>query len=69
MLGRPVHASSEADASLHGAALLALVAAGMEDNLRAAQTRMSPRLRRFTPQTAVAARYDRLYQQWLQTKD
>ncbi|MER8006848.1 FGGY-family carbohydrate kinase [Streptomyces sp. NPDC094149] len=69
VLGRPVHASSEADASLHGAALLALVAAGMEDNLRAAQTRRGPRLRRFTPQAPVAARYERLYRQWLQAKD
>ncbi|MFK4103991.1 FGGY-family carbohydrate kinase [Streptomyces sp. NPDC019531] len=69
VLGRPVHVSSEADASLHGAALLALVAAGLEPDLPTAQARREPRLRRFIPQTPIAARYDQLYRQWLQAKD
>ncbi|WP_086561281.1 xylulokinase [Streptomyces africanus] len=69
VLGRPVHASSEADATLHGAALLALVAAGLEPDLPTAQARRAPPVRRFLPQAPVAARYDELYRQWQQAKD
>ncbi|MEV0977840.1 FGGY-family carbohydrate kinase [Streptomyces sp. NPDC049915] len=69
VLGRPVHASSEPDASLHGAALLALVAAGLEPSLEAAQAHTERGLRRFAPQAPVAARYDELYRQWLRARD
>jgi xylulokinase len=68
ILGRPVHASTEADATLHGAALLALVAAGLETSLSAAQARTAPPLRPYIPRPPIAARYDQLYRQWLQTK-
>ncbi|WP_405623492.1 FGGY-family carbohydrate kinase [Streptomyces sp. NBC_00076] len=69
VLGRPVHVSSEADASLRGAALLALVAAGLEPSLPTAQARSEPPLRRFTPQAPAAACHDRLYRLWLQTRN
>jgi xylulokinase len=65
VLGRPVHASTEPDATLHGAALLALVAAGLETSLPAAHAHTAPRLHRYTPRAEVAACYDRLYRQWL----
>ncbi|MEV5440540.1 FGGY-family carbohydrate kinase [Streptomyces sp. NPDC052682] len=68
VLGRPVHTSAEADASLHGAALLALVAAGLEPDLPTAQARTRPAVRRFAPRAALTARYDTLYRQWQQTK-
>ncbi|MFD5583508.1 FGGY-family carbohydrate kinase [Streptomyces sp. NPDC127063] len=69
VLGRPVHAGSEPDASLRGAALLALVAAGLEPSLEAAQAHTEPGLRRFTPRAEIAARYEELYRQWLAAKD
>ncbi|WP_133916146.1 xylulokinase [Streptomyces sp. NBC_00582] len=65
VLGRPVLAATEADATLHGAALLALVAAGLEPDLPTAQAHTAPRLHRYTPRDAIAASYERLYREWL----
>ncbi|WP_037677345.1 FGGY-family carbohydrate kinase [Streptomyces griseus] len=69
VLGRPIHVSTEADATLHGAALLALVAEGLESSLSAAQAHMTPRVHVYTPRTSIATRYDQLYEQWLRAKD
>jgi autoinducer 2 (AI-2) kinase len=65
VLGREVAVSRRAEASVHGAALAAGVAAGWHPDLRAAAAAVDPDVgRTLAPDPAAAAAYDALYPRW-----
>lgn len=68
VLGRPVLVSSEIDVSLHGAALLALVASGLHPGIAAAQAASAPPVREYTPDRQRAGRYAELFESWRETR-
>lgn len=66
VLGRPILAIADADVSLRGAGLIALVAAGFYDSLVAAQAVAGPGLTPYAPDPERASSYARLFTDWLE---
>jgi xylulokinase len=68
VLGCPVLVSSEPDVSLHGAALLALIASGLQPGLAAAQATSAPDLREYVPNKERASLYADLFESWREAR-
>jgi autoinducer 2 (AI-2) kinase len=64
VIGRPVQVPVEKESTALGAALLARVGAGLDDDLDGAIARVVQRERTFEPEAVAVARYDELYASW-----
>ncbi|WBU36848.1 xylulokinase [Homoserinibacter sp. YIM 151385] len=68
-LGRTLRVASDPDATLLGAAGLALVGAGLAGGLDEARERLGVRLRDVDPEEGAARRYDEIHRTWQEVRD
>ncbi|EGX59758.1 xylulokinase [Streptomyces zinciresistens K42] len=66
---RPLLVSPQPDITLLGAAALAFLASGADDDLTTLRTRLVGRLHRIDPDPVRAARYARLHTRWRELRD